>query len=442
MSDVVIRLKNVSKFYKLYKSPGDRLKEALNPLGKLYHKDFYALNNINLEVRKGEILGVVGKNGCGKSTLLKLISGVLSPNDGEITVNGKISALLELGSGFNPEFTGMQNIFFYCTILGLTQVEIQEKMDSILEFADIGDFIHQPLKTYSSGMKSRLGFSVAVNVDPEILILDEVLAVGDDLFRRKCFAKMEQFFQNGKTVIYVSHNINSVNRLCSRAIFIDSGCLLMDSNTKLVTSYYQKYIFSTDENKTAIKEEIAKLHEDPLTDIESIVLDDAEGEVVTDECYLPGLVSKTVVELKNHNVAIDEIRLLNGAGSKVNVLGYASNYSLNYKISFEHQVDLAITSFAIRDLKGLVISSATSDSPIPICANNGSAYNVKWSFLCKLLPGTYYINIAVREMDDNGVSGDILIRIVDVILFKVVSNKLTGLGGLVGLDQNMTYSKI
>jgi len=194
-SEIAISLKNVSKYYKLYNKPKDRLKEALSRSGKIYHKKFYATKNLDLEIKKGEILGIVGKNGSGKSTLLKLITGVLTPDEGSITVNGKISALLELGSGFNPEFTGMQNIFFYGTILGFSKEEMKEKLDDILAFADIGDFIQQPLKTYSSGMKSRLGFAVAVHIDPEILILDEVLAVGDILFRRKCYAKMEEFFK-------------------------------------------------------------------------------------------------------------------------------------------------------------------------------------------------------------------------------------------------------
>jgi ABC-type polysaccharide/polyol phosphate transport system ATPase subunit len=262
MDDVAIRLENVSKYYKLFNSANDRLKEALNPFGKVYHNDFYALKNIDLEIKKGEILGIVGKNGSGKSTLLKLITGVLTPDEGTVTVNGKISALLELGSGFNPEFTGLQNIYFYGAILGFSKDEMEGKLDEILAFAEIGDFIHQPLKTYSSGMKSRLGFSVAVHIDPEILILDEVLSVGDALFQRKCFAKMEAFFEGGKTIIFVSHDINSVNELCSRAIFLFEARVLLDSDTRIVTNYYQKYIFS---NNKDIKRDIEKISQEKQT---------------------------------------------------------------------------------------------------------------------------------------------------------------------------------
>ena len=184
MSDIAISIKNVSKYYKLYNSPKDRLKESLSFSNKQYHKKFYATQNLSLDIKKGEILGIVGKNGSGKSTLLKLITSVLTPDEGSIKVNGKISALLELGSGFNPEFTGIENIFFYGTILGFSKQEMEAKLDDIIAFADIGDFIYQPLKSYSSGMKSRLGFAVAIHIEPEILILDEVLSVGDVLFQR------------------------------------------------------------------------------------------------------------------------------------------------------------------------------------------------------------------------------------------------------------------
>jgi len=184
-SNIAISLSNVTKYYKIYENPKDRFREAISFSNKNFHRKFYATSDISLEVKKGEILGIVGKNGSGKSTLLKLISSVLTPDKGSIKINGKVSALLELGSGFNPEFTGMQNIYFYGTILGFSKKEMETKIKDIISFADIGDFINQPLKTYSSGMKARLGFSVAIHIEPEILILDEVLSVGDIHFKRK-----------------------------------------------------------------------------------------------------------------------------------------------------------------------------------------------------------------------------------------------------------------
>jgi len=243
MNDPAIKMDGVSKFYKLYDSPSDRLKEALTPLGKVYHKDYYALKKIDFEIEKGEIVGIVGKNGSGKSTLLKIMAGVLSPNDGELIVNGNISALLELGAGFNPEFTGVQNIYFYGAMLGFTKAEMKERLGEIIEFADIGDFINQPVKVYSSGMKSRLSFAVAIHIDPDILILDEVLSVGDALFKRKCYAKMEEFFNGGKTVIYVSHSAQSIVEICSRAVMLFEGEIILDDTPKIVTDFYQKMLY-------------------------------------------------------------------------------------------------------------------------------------------------------------------------------------------------------
>ena len=251
MQPVVISLKGVSKFYKLYQANKDRLKEALHPLGKKYHRDYYAIRALNLEVRRGEVLGIVGRNGCGKSTLLKLVSKVLQPNEGEIRVSGKVTALLELGAGFNPEFTGRENIRFYSTILGLSIKEIEQLTPAIIEFAELGQFIDQPVKTYSSGMKSRLGFAVAVHVEPDILILDEVLAVGDAAFKRKCFAKMEEFFKAGKTVLFVSHDANSVNKLCTRAVLLHGGNIILDGEPKDVTRFYEKLAYAKESDHPA-----------------------------------------------------------------------------------------------------------------------------------------------------------------------------------------------
>ena len=210
MSDLAISVKNLSKMYRLYDRPADRLKESLHPFKKQYHRPFYALKEVSFEVKKGEILGIIGKNGAGKSTLLGVISGVLTPTSGQCSVKGRISPLLSLITGFNPELTGIDNIFLNGTIKGYSKKEMSAKMDEILDFADIGEFVRQPLKVYSSGMRARLAFALAVNVDPEILIVDEVLAVGDDLFRRKCYARMEHLFQSGCTVLFVSHHIPQI----------------------------------------------------------------------------------------------------------------------------------------------------------------------------------------------------------------------------------------
>ena len=213
--------------------------EALLPFVSKYHNDFYSLKDFSLTVNEGEIVGVIGRNGSGKSTLMKLIAGVTVPTHGTIKVKGNLVPLLELGSGFHPEFTGYENIYFYTAILGYQKNKIKEKMQEIIEFADVGEFIDQPIKNYSSGMKSRLAFAVSVNIDPDILILDEVLSVGDEAFKAKSFEKINEFFATGKTILFVSHSMTSIRELCNRAILIDKGQLIMDGDPDSVVELYK-----------------------------------------------------------------------------------------------------------------------------------------------------------------------------------------------------------
>ena len=222
-NNIAIKVKNLIKIYHLYDKPQDRLKEALNPFKKSYHHDFYAMNDVSFEIKKGETVGIIGKNGAGKSTLLKMITGVLTPSSGSIEVNGKIASILELGSAFNPEMTGLENIYLYGTLTGFSKEEMDEKVEAIIAFADIGEFINQPLKGYSSGMLARLGFAAAINVDADILIVDEALSVGDMVFQAKCMAKMTSLMEQGVTVLFVSHDTHSVKTLCNQAVFIHQG---------------------------------------------------------------------------------------------------------------------------------------------------------------------------------------------------------------------------
>jgi ABC-type polysaccharide/polyol phosphate transport system ATPase subunit len=235
---VAIELKNVSKRYRLYNNRKDQALEAILPFIRRSHKDFYAVKEINLKIFQGEIIGIVGRNGSGKSTLMKLIAGVIQPNKGTVTVKGNLVPLLELGSGFHRDFTGYENIYFYTAVLGYPKEKLKEKTAEIIEFADVGDFINQPLKNYSSGMKARLAFAVSVNIDPDILILDEVLSVGDASFKEKSYAKIKEFFSNGKTILYVSHSMESIKNLCSRAILIEHGKLIMDGDPAAVIKEY------------------------------------------------------------------------------------------------------------------------------------------------------------------------------------------------------------
>ncbi|MBI4855278.1 MAG: ABC transporter ATP-binding protein [Acetobacterium woodii] len=255
MSDVAIKIEDVTKIYQLYQRPMDRLKESMSLIKKKeYHHKFYALNNINLEIKKGESIGIVGKNGSGKSTLLKIISGVLTQSKGNVYVDGKVSALLELGTGFNPEYTGIENIYSNGLIMGYSKEEMDEKLDDIVNFAQIGEYIYQPVKTYSSGMFARLAFATAINVDPEILIVDEVLAVGDAKFQIKCINKMEEFKASGKTVLFVSHTLEQIKRFCTKGVWIDQGEMRMFDEVTHVIDMYESEMLKESMEQKALEE--------------------------------------------------------------------------------------------------------------------------------------------------------------------------------------------
>lgn len=245
----IIELVDVVKSYKLYEKPIDRLKEALSLTHKPYHKEFKALNGISLKVRKGDAIGILGKNGSGKSTLLKLITGVLSPTSGSIHVRGKISAILELGAGFNPEYSGRENIYLNGLMMGYTREEIDRKMGDIIEFADIGEFIEQPVKIYSSGMFARLAFAVSINVDPDILIVDEALAVGDVRFQTKCIDKMKELKNKGTTILFVSHATEQVKRFCNHAIWLKDGVVQAAGESSEIADLYEDFMKYNNESE-------------------------------------------------------------------------------------------------------------------------------------------------------------------------------------------------
>jgi teichoic acid transport system ATP-binding protein len=240
MSETAIKIEHVSKVYRLYHKPLDRVKESMSFFRKKeFHHKFYALNDISLEIKKGESIGIIGKNGSGKSTLLKIISSVLTQTEGQVFVDGRVSALLELGTGFNPEYTGIENIYANGLIMGYSKAEMDDRLDNIVKFADIGEYIHQPVKTYSSGMFARLAFATAINVDPEILIVDEVLAVGDAKFQIKCINKMEEFKAAGKTVLFVSHTLEQIKRFCTKCAWIDKGNLRVFGDASHIIDEYE-----------------------------------------------------------------------------------------------------------------------------------------------------------------------------------------------------------
>ena len=242
MSEIAISINHLSKVYKLYDKPVDRLKESLGLTKQKKYREHYALRDVSFQVKRGETVGIIGTNGSGKSTILKIITGVLNPTQGEVQVNGRISALLELGAGFNMEYSGLENVYLNGTMIGFTREEIDKKLDDILAFADIGDFIHQPVKTYSSGMFVRLAFAVAINIEPEILIVDEALSVGDVFFQAKCYKKFEDFKKMGKTILFVSHDLGSISKYCDRVVLLDKGVKRQEGNPKEIVNLYKKVL--------------------------------------------------------------------------------------------------------------------------------------------------------------------------------------------------------
>lgn len=243
MDEVAIQVENLDKVYKLYEKPMDRLREALGfARRKKLYREHYALRDVNMTVKKGETIGIIGTNGSGKSTILKIITGVLSPTRGNVTINGRISALLELGAGFNMEFTGIENVYLNGTMIGFSKAEIDAKLQDIIDFADIGDFINQKVKTYSSGMFVRLAFAVAINIEPEILIVDEALSVGDVFFQNKCYHKFEEFKAEGRTILFVSHDLSSISKYCDRVVLLERGCKLGEGTPKEMIDMYKKVL--------------------------------------------------------------------------------------------------------------------------------------------------------------------------------------------------------
>lgn len=266
-SNISISVKDVSKCYKIFDRPQDRLKQSFVK-NKKYYKEFWALKNVSFDVLRGQTVGIIGRNGSGKSTILQIIANTLKPTSGEVTINGRVAALLELGSGFNPDFTGRENIIMNCTIMGLNSAEIQERIPLIEEFAEIGDFINQPVKLYSSGMYVRLAFACAINVDPDILVIDEALAVGDMRFQLKCMDKIKSFQKEGKTILFVSHDSYSIRNICDEAIWMMDGQIYRRGDAKVIIEEYQDYMKA--DNEILVQNDIYDLTAEKYGDILSI----------------------------------------------------------------------------------------------------------------------------------------------------------------------------
>lgn len=423
--ELAISLKNVSKSFKRYDRPIDRLKELLLP-GKSQATEFWALKDINLEVIKGETLGIVGRNGSGKSTLLQIIAGTLTPTTGEVGGNGRISALLELGSGFNPEFTGRQNVFFNGQLLGLEKEEIEAKFDEIASFAEIGDFIDRPVKTYSSGMFVRLAFAVAINANPDILVVDEALSVGDEAFQRKCFSRIKSIQDQGKTILFVSHTASSVIELCNWAILIDRGELLISGSPKLVISRYHKLIYAPAEKVESLREEIRTADraahlsspENSLTKIIKEKIREIQRNK-NEAFYDVHLKPKSTITYISRGAETENPYITTLEGKIVNCLVRGEEYTYTYSTKFTEAAFRVRFGMLIKTISGFELGGATShslDNAIDYVPA-GSLVKVEFKFSCLLLPGVYFLNNGVvGTLDETEVY---LYRCIDAVMFRV-----------------------
>ncbi|MDG9667317.1 ABC transporter ATP-binding protein [Hahella sp. CR1] len=441
-NEVVISVRDLSKCFQVYNAPSDRLKQFIIPrLRKLstlserqYYREFWALRDVSFDVKKGETVGIVGRNGSGKSTLLQLICGTLTPTSGSVKTAGRVAALLELGSGFNPEFSGRENIYMNASILGLNRKEIDRKYDDIVRFSEIEDFIEQPVKTYSSGMVVRLAFSVAINVDPEILIVDEALSVGDELFQRKCFSKIESIREKGVTILFVSHSGGTVIELCDRAILIDDGEKLTSGPPKQVVSNYQKLLYAPEDTRMDVRrmvamegsEPVLKLHENDVSNNSSTI-----GSKIlsySDDAFDPNLKPTSTIEYEARGAAISFPEIYNELGERVNILTIGATYYYTYKVDFSKEFKNIKFGMLIKTMSGFELGGAASSflNGGSLCvAGSSQTVEVKFSFCCLLNPGTYFINAGVVG-EING-EETFLHRLIDAALFRVSpqSNRLS-----------------
>ncbi len=417
-----ITVKDVTKIYKLYDKPIDRLKEALNPFHKEYHKKFYALNNLSFEVKKGETVGIIGTNGSGKSTILKIITGVLTPTTGEVEVNGVISALLELGTGFNMDYTGIENIYMNGTMMGFSKKEMDAKLQEILDFADIGDFVYQPVKTYSSGMFVRLAFALAINVEPEILIVDEALSVGDVFFQSKCYRRMEEIRQKGTTILMVTHDMGSIIKYCDKVVLLNKGNFVAEGAPGHMVDLYKKILAGQMEGleaakdvdsdfsgETAEKEQKEKTYQLP------------HGKLMKDSLT----INSNRTEYGDGRAEIYDLGLFDQRGNLTNLLLKGEEFTIKEKIRFAAPIQSPIFTYTIKDKKGTDLTGTntmfegTDIKPVKA----GDEYEVSFTQKMTLQGGEYLLSMSCTGFEQG--EHTVYHRLYDVANITVISNKNT-----------------
>ena len=432
--DIVIRIEQLYKKYKMFARKKDRLLETIVPK-YTKHGEFSAMNNLNLEVKKGEVLGVLGKNGAGKSTLLKMITGVVTPTSGKIEIQGKVSSLLELGTAFNIELTGIANIYQHGQVMGLSNDEIKVKEQEIIEFADIGDHLYQPVKTYSSGMFARLAFACAINVEPDILIVDEVLSVGDMAFQLKCFKKFQQFREKGKTILFVTHSITDILRNCTRTIIIDSGEKIFDGDVKDGVEKYKKIIvgLSLEESKEGLLSEEELLEKNPNYEVKL----NKKGDVWKTHFN----ENPDIITYGNGAAEVIDYGIFDENNNYISVIENDKEVVLKSKIVFNEDVNDPIFTMTVKDFKGLemcgtntVIEKISTDKFI-----KGDIVEVEFKQKLNLAPGKYTLSFSCTHFNNKG-ELEVLSRKYDALLVEILSVKETV--GLMMIDSEIKVIKV
>ncbi len=408
---IAIEVKNVNKVYKLYDRLRDRMKEAFG-IGRKVYKLHYALSDVTLNIYRGETVGIIGTNGSGKSTILKIITGVLNPTSGEVHVNGRISALLELGAGFNQEYNGIENIYLNGTMMGFSEKEIDAKLPSILEFADIGDYVYQPVKTYSSGMFVRLAFAVAINIEPEILIVDEALSVGDVFFQAKCYHKFEEFKEMGKTIVFVSHDLNSISKYCDRVFLLNQGELLGEGSPKEMIDAYKRVLVGQYE-----------LHADGThgESLEDGKAQATEGMAGKHEAgYNPD-----AQEYGNMQAQIVEYHLTDDRDLPTMAVLKGSEFTMHMRVKFSEHIPEPIFAFSIKNVQGTEITGTNSmiEKAFLDSGEPGQVKDITFRQRMTLQGGEYLISLGVTGY--RGDTFEVYHRLYDVMNITVVSDKNT-----------------
>ena len=425
MSEVAISVKDVSKMYKLFDKNSDRLKDALGFSKKQLYKEHYALHHLSFDGYKGETVGIIGTNGAGKSTILKIITGVLNPTEGELEINGRISALLELGAGFNPEYNGIENVYLNGTMLGFTKEEIDERLPKILEFADIGDFVYQPVKTYSSGMFVRLAFAVAINIDPEILIVDEALSVGDVFFQAKCYQKFEDFKRDGKTILFVSHDLGSISRYCDRVILLNKGEKQSEGKPKDMINLYKRLITTKADNN---QNENAK-------DKELVSINSISGEWKKNFTVNPKLE-----EYGDGKANIIDFAIIDNEGNLTNVIEKGTKFTVKTKIRIEEPIKDPIFTLTFKNVRGIDITGTNTmleDIRLGVC-NAGECYIASYEQEMNLQGGEYLISMSCTGYENGDLKAHH--RLYDLLSITVVSDKNTV--GFYDMNSKVTVERV